>query len=262
MRNIWKLILIQTIPFVKCDEDNLRRISRNTQDLSLTLIETISGAGPDPSSIRDYVNSFKDRLGVDNESEDSQRDGYRDIVWDNPNIPYEVPGNYFQVSRGVIFKNDSTNSFIVSNTGGDDKFDTTNSETAQYFQAYSGNRMMAPLRNNVITFQFNMPGSNANKGGAVISAFGAVFVDVWLKDKTRMKLYDEFGNLIKDVAIEEYAEGLSFVGVDLGMPIIGKVELVLGSTTLDRYSTQDEVVVLDDIIFSEPRKFDITDLFP
>lgn len=43
------------------------------------------------------------------------------------------------------------------------------------------------------------------------------------------------------------------------MPLISKVEVMLGTSALDNYLVQDDVVVLDDLYYTEPLK---SDLFP
>jgi len=221
----------------------------------MSIIKKESGSGPDANSISDLVKNFLDGIGGDNNGNlGVQRDGYRRIRWDNENIPFKIPSDYFSASRGMVFSNDA-NKFRVSNTASDDKFDTINPEASKHFQTFSPKRLFAPLGDNTVTFEFYLPGTDVP---AVISAFGAVFVDVWL-NKTRMKFYDKFGNVIKEIAVEEYSSGLSFAGYNFGMPIIGKVEVVLGTSTLDNYVDQDDVVVLDDVYYSEPLK---SDLFP
>ena len=224
----------------------------------MSIIKNVSGSGADANSISDLVKNFLDGIGGDeNGNSGVQRDGYRRIRWDNENIPFKVPSDYFSASRGMVFSNnDGSNEFRVSNIDSDDRFDSINQEASKHFQTFSPKRLFAPLGDNTVTFEFYLPGTDVP---AVISAFGAVFVDVWLSNKTKMRFYDKFGNVIKEVAVEEYSSGLSFLGYNFGMPIIGKVEVVLGTSTLDNYVDQDDVVVLDDIYYSEPLK---SDLFP
>lgn len=244
--------------------DNLRKKygksnrNLNSNVITMSIIETVSGKGPDKKSIKELVENFTNGLGgIDNGSDPSQRDGYRRIRWDNNNIPWKIPGAYFALSRGIVFSNDD-NKFRVSNSSDkdDDKFDSINKEASKHFQTYSTERLFAPLEDNTVTFQFYLPGTDEK---AIISAFGAVFVDVWLPNKTKMRFYDKLGNLIRELAVEEYSTGLSFLGVNFGMPLISKVEVVLGTSTLDNYSVQDDVVVLDDLYYSEPLR---SDLFP
>jgi len=225
----------------------------------MSIIETVSGSGPDKESIKGLVKDFTNNLvGNDNGDKASQRDGYRKIRWDNENMPKKVPGAFFALSRGMVFSNENNNKFRVSNdsNSNDDKFDSINKEASKHFQTFSPKRLFAPLEDNTVTFEFYLPGTDEQ---AILSGFGAVFVDVWLPNKTKMIFYDKFGNVIKEAAVEEYSSGLSFLGVNFGMPLISKVDVVLGTSTLDNYSVQDDVVVLDDLYYSEPLR---SDLFP
>jgi len=142
---------------------------------TLSIIDTVSGKGPDKNAISGLVDSFTNSLGTDNGNLPSQQGGFRKIRWDNNNIPFDIPRDYFASSRGLVFSNDKQNKFRVSNTGSDDKFDSINEESSQHFQTFSSNRLFAPLSDNIIMFQFYLPGTDVQ---AVVSGFGAVFVDV------------------------------------------------------------------------------------
>lgn len=172
-----------------------------------------------------------------------------------------MPGNFFrdEVTRGILFIVDG-DEFRVSNPimeddpgFGDNLFDTFNRDNPNQFQAFSEPRIFSPLTDYTFTEEFFIPGSGADDP-ALISGFGAVFVDVDNKKQTSMEFFDVEGESLGVFFAQASPQKLSFLGVDFGKAIVAKIKINLGNAPLgadDIYVDQD-VVVMDDFLFSEP----------
>ena len=121
------------------------------------------------------------------------------------------------------------------------------------------------MNSNRTTVEFFVPG-----GGdipAVSSGFGAIFSDVDEPDgrpqrygskdaSTYLRFYDAYGELlyISAVAPSPGDASLSFLGVLFDNPKIAKIKIVTGEVPLGPYDERrQDVVVMDDFIFGEPR---------
>ena len=181
-------------------------------------------------------------------------DGRRQINWDAGIVPFNMPGLFFNevVTRGAGFSVDNNaDQFAVSNDGIDDKFNSFNPDYVNQFATFSAPRLFTPVGSNSVTVGFFVSGTEIL---AEVSAFGAVFTDVDLPDLTRMEFLDADGEVLLDEFVDVASGDLSFLGADFGEETFSLVRITLGNAILgaDDGNGQD-VVVLDDLIYSEPQ---------
>lgn len=172
-----------------------------------------------------------------------------------------MPFDFFNsppTTRGAVF---SPKQLRVSNDVPvtDMRFNSIvlNAQSIQ-FQRFSQKRLFSPLKRNVVNIQFRIPGS---KKRACVSGFGAVFTDVDLAGKTRMRFFDDKRRIIRNLPVAARSSGLSFLGICRSRPIC-KVSITLGNISLQRLgsrfgvepgSGKVDVVVLDDFLYAEPQ---------
>lgn len=207
--------------------------------------------------------------------------GHRSINWDAPIVPFDMPANFFNkppTTRGAVFQAWPPK-FAVSNPSGswpkDDKFSSLNERASRSFITFSPKRLFTPVHTNTVSTTFQIPGKYTP---AAVAGFGAVFVDVDKPYTTYLKMYDYRGCLIASMAVPPKSGGLSFISVTItevyypwkpaygwktaGSPI-AKVTMKLGnasiksrsywSSTYAWWKKMVDVVVLDDLLYSEPR---------
>jgi hypothetical protein len=94
---------------------------------------------------------------------------------------------------------------------------------------------------------------------ATVTGFGAVFTDSDLEYTTKMEFFDKDGCLLASEYVKPKSNGLSFLGVDFGdKAVVASVKITLGTLALDdvagaKYFRGAEVVVLDDLLYGEPK---------
>jgi hypothetical protein len=123
---------------------------------------------------------------------------------------------------------------------------------ATIFQTFSGGQLFRPIGSNVLGVDFLTPHTFKP---ATVRQFGAVFVDVDAATpaNTYMAFYGIDGALLGTVAVPPFSHGLSFaVGIAPCQPI-GRVKIQLGTAAIDALVPQGDAVVMDNIIYSEPR---------
>jgi len=226
-------------------------------DAPVTFVSAIS---PDADGLKESFELFRDLLGGDNNMDlvkkKGLKEGHRQINWDAAAVPFDMPGDFFAatVPRGCTVRSDS-DEFRVSNPadGGDDLFDSINHKAAKDFQAFTLERLFTSVEENVFTIDFSVPGFVDRP--AVVDGFGAVFVDVKEAHKTKMTFFAKSGCIIAEEYVKPLAKGLSFLGAFSSKYPIFKVEVVLGEVAIDDSSDWkgDDVVVMDDFIYSEPQ---------
>lgn len=200
--------------------------------------------------------------GEDNENDAGPIEGgFRTIDWDAAGVPFDMPGNFFRdtVTRGIFFTVDGdefrvSNPIMETDPGfGDNLFDTFNPDNPNQFQAFSEARIFSPLTDYTFIEEFSTPGS-PNNDPALISAYGAIFVDVDNENETSIEFFDMAGESLGKYFVPASPDELSFLGVDFGEAIVAKVEVNLGNALLgtDDIPKDQDVVVMDDFVFSEP----------
>jgi hypothetical protein len=208
------------------------------------------------------ISAFAAAIGaVDNKGAPNLHDatGRRGVNWDG--VPAQFtntdafPATFFNLTatRGLEY---------ISATGGlrvsDNHFADVNPTYATDLIPFSDPRMFAPVGTNRAEIRFRIPGTDT---AAVVQSFGAVVVDVDKPNTTRLQAYDKDDRLIADVPVPVRADPdeYSLIGVQFDRPAIARIVMTLGDTPIgagvndvSSGGTAD-VVVLDDLLYSEPQ---------
>ncbi len=208
------------------------------------------------------VNQFRAILGPANGgTAGEQPAGRREINWDGAAaIPFnnrnDFPADFFNTTvkagaefttPGTGFRNDST------------LFSEINPAYPAEFLFFSANNVFAPTGSNQLDQLFRVAGQPTP---ALVRGFGIVFSDVDLADKTTLQLFALDGSSLGmySAPVRSDEGGFSFVGVTFDDAIIARVRITLGTGALGA-NVNDvsaggtvDLVVLDNLIYGEPRK--------
>jgi len=208
------------------------------------------------------VDEFRNALGPSNGgTAGEQATGRREIGWDgagaNPfNNKNDFPADFFNtnVKAGAVFTTNGTG-FRNDST----LFSEVNPTYAAQFSFFSANKIFAPVGSNQVDQLFEVAGQPTP---AVTRAFGIVFSDVDVADKTTIQLFAQDGSSLGIYAapVRSDAGGLSFLAVTFADAIIARVRITLGTGALgagvadvSAGGTAD-LVVFDNVIYGEPKK--------
>ncbi len=213
-------------------------------------------------NIQAKVDEFRNSLGAANGgTAGEQATGRREINWDgagaNPfNNKNDFPADFFNtnVKAGAVFTTNGTG-FRNDST----LFSEVNPTYAAQFSFFSANKIFAPVGSNQVDQLFEVAGQPTP---AVTRAFGIVFSDVDVADKTTIQLFAQDGSSLGIYAapVRSDAGGLSFLAVTFADAIIARVRITLGTGSLgagvadvSAGGTAD-LVVFDNVIYGEPKK--------
>jgi hypothetical protein len=214
-------------------------------------------AGGTPSSITPTRDAFRAAVGGGTVAGANGDFGgvRREINWDGvPDLfsdPSLLPSDFFNLNspRGVVYSTPGTG-FLVSNNSGSTLFGFPND-----LQAFSPDRLFAPVNSNITDISFFVPGTSTP---ATTSAFGLIFVDVETPDLTKVEFFDANGVLLfSRFALAGDNQGLSFVGgvADAGERI-ARVRVTSGGNALVsngvRANEDTDFVVMDDFLYATP----------
>jgi hypothetical protein len=208
------------------------------------------------------VSQFRAILGPANGgTAGEQPTGRREINWDGAAaIPFnnrnEFPAAFFNttVTAGAVFTTPGTG-FRNDST----LFSEINPTYAAEFLFFSANNVFAPIGSNQFDQSFQVAGQPTP---ALVRGFGIVFSDVDLADQTTIQLFEQDGSSLGTYSAPVRSDegGFSFVGVTFADAIIARVRITLGTGALGA-SVNDisaggtvDLVVLDNLIYGEPRK--------
>lgn len=215
---------------------------------------TVSG------NIAAKVDEFRNSLGAANGgTAGEQATGRREISWDgagaNPfNNKNDFPADFFNtnVKSGAVFttggtgfRNDSTD------------FAEVNPTYAAQFNFFSATKIFSPVGSNQLDQLLQVAGQPTP---AVTRAFGIVFSDVDVADKTVIEAFAQDGSSLGKFSapVRSDAAGLSFLAITFDNPIIARVRITLGTGILGA-NVNDitdggtaDLVVLDNLIYGEP----------
>lgn len=208
------------------------------------------------------LNEFRAKLGTLNTAPGAKT-GRREINWDG--IPDQLldkvlPGNFFNpvgdgaalsLQRGLVYDD---NAFGVSATG----FALLNKEAATEFKSFSGTRVFANFNLAKWPVGFQVAGETTE---AAVNAFGMVFSDVDLPNSVSLEFFNGSKSLGKFfVPAHNGTSKFSFLGVQFQQaPVTHVVVHHLGVLAGGKDVSQggsDDLVVIDDLIYSEPVKWD------
>ena len=215
------------------------------------------------ANIAPEVDAFRTILGASNgATPGEQAGGRREINWDgagaNPfNNKNDFPADFFNtnVKSGAVFTTGGTG-FRNDST----LFAEINPAYASQFNFFSATKIFTPVGSNQLDQLFRVAGQPTP---AVVRAYGVVFSDVDLADKTTIQLFAADGSSLGTFAapVRSDAAGLSFVAVTFEEAVIARVRITLGTGALGA-NVNDvtaaggtaDLVVLDNIIYGEPKK--------
>jgi hypothetical protein len=243
----WCTIFITATIVLSCTADKVLPLP----DAVVTAVGDITGD----------VNAFKLTLGNLN-TITGVTGGHRQINWDAVPDSFtlkNMPANFFNPTGANVnmalqrgFEYDLAGSFRVSNNG----FAELKTEAIADVPAFSGAKIFANTAAAEWPVGFKVAGQNTD---AAVRAFGVVFVGVNLENTTYIEPFS------RDVSLGRfYAKPYnsisrhSFAGVRFANNIITSVKIVHGNGVISS-SDRDisnggtkDLVVLDDIIYSEP----------
>jgi|GEM_PF-1872110 len=211
------------------------------------------------------VQRFRDLLGPISSNE-LMTDGRREINWDDVVIALtnndSFPGTYYhrtdeyanwQRKRGVVYTTPGTGFRVTSN-----HFSDIDPSYLHQFYPYSGAKTFTPLNSNIVDFHFKVPGTNVP---GYVTGFGAVFSDVDQHFSTQVSLFSGY-RYLGTYTVKPSGSGThSFFGFYFPGKKITRVRVKLGNASLKpgrkEFSGKwgHDLVVLDDLIFSNPKKF-------
>ncbi len=208
------------------------------------------------------VDEFRQSLGQPNGgTAGEQAGGRREINWDggaaNPfNNKNDFPADFFNttVKAGAVYTTSGTgfrNDSLL--------FREVNPTYETEFTAFSPTKVFAPVGSNVMDQLFRVAGQPTP---ATVRAFGVVFNDVDVAEKTTIELFAQDGSLLGKFAapVRSDAKGSTFVGISFTDAIIARARITLGTgalgATVNDVSAGGsvDVVVIDNVIYGEPRK--------
>jgi len=227
------------------------------------LLFTDSGASA--SDIVAEVNVFRAALGNPNNGNATGPllTGRREINWDGGGPPVingtapVTPFNVFLDTRGASFTTPGSGLTQAAVTGGLLSLDTINPTYATTFTTFSQNRLFTPLGSTITDATFSIPGTNGTVA-ATITGFGVVFTDVDLANSSSLQFFDSLGASLGSFSVPAGPAGnasLSFLGVIFNAgEQIARVRITTGNTPLGPTDAPGvDVVVMDDVLYSEPR---------
>jgi len=213
-------------------------------------------------NIAPEVDAFRTLLGASNgATPGEQPGGRREISWDGAGAnPFDnkndFPADFFNTNvksgavfttAGTGFRNDST------------LFAEINPGYASQFNFFSATKIFTPIGSNQLDQLFRVAGQPTP---AATRAYGVVFSDVDLADKTTIQLFAVDGSSLGTFAapVRTDPAGLSFLAVTFEQPIIARVRITLGTGALGA-NVNDvtaaggtaDLVVLDNLIYGEPK---------
>lgn len=229
------------------------------------VVWSVAGAGPaDITGVRD---AFRDHIGGGTVAGPNGSFGglRREINWDGvPDAfasPNPLPPNFFNANspRGAVFATPGTGFRVSANagnpTGTPVAFGDLNPTYPGAFQTFSAQRLFGVLGSTVMDVSFFVPGTATP---AAVTAFGVVFAD---NTGTAFPACASIQAFNGDASLGFYcsnaapAGGLSFLGLSTtGGDVITRVRINLGTGLLGTtQASTNEVVVMDDFIYAEPR---------
>ena len=213
-----------------------------------------TASGSTPADITAAVNAFRTDIGgANNAGGPAAPSGRREINWDGvPDSaadPNPFPGGFF-LARGLQYDTPGTG-FLVSAKAVNPTATPVRFNNPE-FQAFSQERLFAPVGSNTYDSHFFVPGTGTQ---ATTSAFGVVFTDVDVTGSAKIEYFDPAGALL-DTAVAPASPngGLSFAGESFNAgERVARVRVTSGTTaTLTSDPAGQDAVAQDDFIYGEP----------
>ena len=168
------------------------------------------------------------------------------------------PGNFFNVNspRGVTFSTPGTSLSVSANaanpTSTPVQFGNIDPAYPGLFEPFSPQRLFTAIGSNIVDVRFFVPGTS---DPALTRGFGSIFSDVDFANTTSLTFFDAANQSLGTLFALPFSgdENFSFLGALFGEPIVSRVRITSGNQLLGAGNTQQDLVVMDDFIFGEPR---------
>ena len=225
----------------------------------------VSASGAAPADITAAVNSYRTLLGTQNPNvAGSFASGRREINWDGVPDAFSAPNafaaDFFNANlpgraRGVEFSTPGTGFQVSANavnpTATPVDFGNIDPAYSGFFSPFSAQKLFTGIGSNIVDVSFFVPGSATP---ALTRGFGVVFGDVDLANVTSISFFDAGNTLLRTDFASPFAgtETFSFLGVDFGSAVVGRVRITNGNALLAAGQTVGDLVVMDDFIYGEP----------
>lgn len=224
---------------------------------------TFSSSGT--ANVNQSITEFQALIGgsANGNTAGSQATGFRSVNWDAgivPVFPDAFPFDFFNNANTAP----PTRGLIVGAGGNglnasDDDFASLNPNYADEFEAFSTAKTFSPTSTNILWANFEIPGATGVP--AATAGFGAVFSDVDTAGSTTIEFFNGNTSLgTFEVPVRSDANGHSFLGVVWTNSVrVTSVKIKLGSGTISASNQDisdggtDDLVVLDDFFYAEPR---------
>jgi len=205
-----------------------------------------SGAGANSAAILGIVDQFRGDLGA---RQEINWDG----VPDNFAAPNFLPADFFN-SRGAFFATPGSGLQVSADSSNPTstpvRFGQINATYPSIFQTFSAERLFSPIGSNLVDLTFVVPGTN---NPALSNGFGAIYADSDIANATSFEYFDGAGASLGVFAVPVFDNGLSFLGVSFGSPVVNRVRIKYGSEALGPNDGNGiDVAVMDDFIFGTP----------
>jgi hypothetical protein len=225
------------------------------------LVRSAAGAGP--GAIQDTVNQFRADLGggLNPNEATTFEGGRREINWDGVpdqfSAPNQLPADFFNVNspRGVVFSTPGAGFQVSANnaSGVPVRFGNINANYPNIFRTFSAERLFTALNSTETNVDFFQAGTTTP---ATVNGFGAVFTDVDISGPTRIEYFDSAGRSLGSYPVPATGgnQTLSFLGVSFTEnERVATVKITSGDEVLAAGNNNDDLVVMDDFIYGEPR---------
>jgi hypothetical protein len=226
-------------------------------------------AGPAVASIQNTVDRFRASLGGVNNGNLAGpfASGRREINWDDYGSPVTAvattPFAGFVNTRGALLTTDGTGFVQATASGLAATF--CNATYRNVFQPFSPLRVFSPINSTVTEVTFFVPGGG--EVAAVTPGFGVVFSGSHgtnnghcSHEVASVECFDVEGEPLYGGSVLSSPGNatLSFIGITFNQPRIACVRITSGRAALGTADVRKEdVVVMDDFIFGEPRQVSI-----
>jgi hypothetical protein len=222
-----------------------------------------SGSSADAAGLNPFRDHFRDDIGGGNTQGLNGSFGgvRREINWDGTPVdksePNFLPPDFFNTTspRGAVFS--GAPNFMVSGAG---TFGTLDATYTTAFEAFTAQKIFAPIGATVYDVKFFVPGTTTP---ATTSGFGAVFTDVDTAGVSKIDFFGLNGELLKSVPAPVSGPangGFSFAGLSFTTPAerISSVRITTGNQLIATepdisQGGAGDVVALDDLLYGEPR---------
>jgi len=214
--------------------------------------------------IQATLDEYRSMLGNNNGSiAGSQSSGRRELNWDGvPDSlasPYFLPADFFNTTsraRGAEFTTPGDGVQVSADhdnpSGALPSFGNINPIYEQIFPPFSAERVFSPIGSNIVDLRFYVPGSSTP---AVVKGFGAIYIDVDKVENTAFEYFDINDNSLGVYATPVLNEGHVFLGVVFDKPIVHRVRIAYGNSSLGPNDGGSvDVSVMDDFIYGEPQE--------